>query len=63
MQDGVSSLVVASQNGNVEVVEKLLEYGARVNLHKKVCMQGYGFVVYCSRVLNRRDREISLGSL
>ena len=52
MQDGVSSLVVASQNGNVEVVEKLLEYGARVNLHKKVCMQGLGFVVYCSQVLN-----------
>ena len=28
--------MVASQNGHVEVVEKLLQYGASVNLQDKV---------------------------
>ena len=39
-QDGESSLMYASQNGHVEVVDKLLQHGATVDLHDKV------FVVY-----------------
>ena len=39
-QDGESSLMVASGNGHVEVVNKLLQHGATVDLHDKV------FIVY-----------------
>ena len=35
-QDGVSSLMYASVNGHVEVVDKLLQHGATVDLHNKV---------------------------
>ena len=35
-QDGWSSLMVASQNGHVEVVDKLLQHGATVDLKEKV---------------------------
>ena len=35
-QDGASSLTAASQEGHVEVVDKLLQHGATVDLEKKV---------------------------
>ena len=35
-QDGLSSLMVASGNGHVEVVDKLLQHGATVDLQDKV---------------------------
>ena len=35
-QDGVSSLILASHNGHVEVVDKLVQQGARVDLQTKV---------------------------
>ena len=35
-QDGVSSLMWASQNGHVEVVDKLIQQGARVDLQDNV---------------------------
>ena len=35
-QDGASSLMYASGNGHVEVVDKLLQYGATVDLQDKV---------------------------
>ena len=35
-QDGWSSLMVASQNGHVEVVDKLVQQGARVDLQDNV---------------------------
>ena len=38
-QDGVSSLMLASQNGHVEVVDKLLQRGAKVDLITKVMGQ------------------------
>ena len=36
-QDGWHPLMYASQNGHVEVVDKLLQHGARVDLQSKVC--------------------------
>ena len=38
-QDGESSLMWASQNGHVEVVDKLLQYGATVDLLENVMLQ------------------------
>ena len=35
-QDGASSLMYASLNGHVEVVDKLLQHGATVDLQDKV---------------------------
>ena len=35
-QDGLSSLMWASQNGHVEVVDKLVQQGARVDLQNNV---------------------------
>ena len=35
-QDGPSSLMVASRYGHVEVVDKLLQHGATVDLQTKV---------------------------
>ena len=35
-QNGVSSLMLASQNGHVEVVDKLLQHGATVDLKENV---------------------------
>ena len=35
-QDGLSSLMAASLDGQVEVVDKLLQHGATVDLHEKV---------------------------
>ena len=37
-QDGWSSLTLASQNGHVEVVDKLLQHGATVDLQHQVIM-------------------------
>ena len=37
-QNGASSLMVASQNGHVEVVDKSLQHGARVDLQENVCV-------------------------
>ena len=37
-QDGGSSLLWASHNGHVEVVDKLLQHGATVDLQTKVCV-------------------------
>ena len=37
-QNGVSSLIVASFKGHVEVVDKLLQQGATVDLQAKVCV-------------------------
>ena len=37
-QGGVSSLMVASHNGHVEVVDKLVQHGATVDLQTKVCV-------------------------
>ena len=37
-QNGASSLMVASQNGHVEVVDRLLQHGARVDLQENVCV-------------------------
>ena len=36
-QNGWSSLMLGSESGHVEVVDKLLQHGARVNLQSKVC--------------------------
>ena len=36
LQNGWHSLMVASQNGHVEVIDKLLQNGARVDLQKEV---------------------------
>ena len=36
LQDGASSLMLASKYGHVEVVDKLLQQGARVDLQNKV---------------------------
>ena len=36
MKNGATSLMVASQTGHVEVVDELLQHGARVNLREKV---------------------------
>ena len=36
MQDGCTALYAASTNGHGEVVEKLLEKGASVDVHHKV---------------------------
>ena len=36
-QDGWHPLMYASQNGHVEVVDKLLQHGARIDLQSKVC--------------------------
>ena len=38
-QDGRSALMIASQKGNVEVVDKLLQRGAKVDLITKVMGQ------------------------
>ena len=35
-QDGASSLMVASLNGHVDAVDKLLQHGATVDLQSKV---------------------------
>ena len=35
-KDGCSSLIVASRDGHVEVVDKLLQHGATVDLQKVV---------------------------
>ena len=35
-QDGWSSMMLASRNGHVEVVDKLLQHGATVDLQKVV---------------------------
>ena len=35
-QNGWSSLMLASHNGHMEVVDKLLQHGARVDLQNKV---------------------------
>ena len=35
-QDGVDSLMLASENGHVEVVDKLLQHGATVDLPDSV---------------------------
>ena len=37
-QNGASSLMVASENGHVEVVDKLLQHGARIDLQENVCV-------------------------
>ena len=37
-QNGTSSLMVASHNGHVEVVDKLLQHGATVDLQENVCV-------------------------
>ena len=37
-QDGWSSLMLASQNGHVKVVDKLVQQGATVDLQTKVCV-------------------------
>ena len=37
-QNGWSSLMVASHNGHVEVVDKLVQHGATVDLQAKVCV-------------------------
>ena len=42
IQNGVTSLMLASQNGHVEVVEKLLQHGARVDLQNEVGFTNYG---------------------
>ena len=38
-QEGVSSLMVASLHGHVEVVDKLLQHGATVDLKDNVISQ------------------------
>ena len=40
-QDGESSLMLASQNRHVEVVDKLLQHGARVYLQDNVMFKGF----------------------
>ena len=37
-QNGVSSLISASENGHVEVVDKLLQHGAKADLQENVCV-------------------------
>ena len=45
-QNGWTSLMVASQNGHVEVVDKLLQHGANVDLQKKVYIRSTHHTVY-----------------
>ena len=42
-QDGWSSLMLASHNGHVEVVDKLLQHGATVDLEYQVHNTTYTF--------------------
>ena len=37
-QNGASSLISASENGHVEVVDKLLQHGAKADLQENVCV-------------------------
>ena len=43
LQEGWSALMVASQNAHVEVVDKLLQHGARVDLQTEVCSVPNGY--------------------
>ena len=43
-QDGLSSLMVASLNGHVEVVDKLLQHGATVDLQNEVLTTIYACI-------------------
>lgn len=36
LQDGSSALICASINGNIEIVNELLKYGANINLQDNV---------------------------
>ena len=47
MQNGASPLFMASQNGHVEVVDKLLKCGARVDLQRKVRWNVASLVAAC----------------
>ena len=47
-QNGASSLMAASEKGYVEVVETLLQHGARVDLQNKVCF----CILYLKSVLH-----------
>ena len=38
LQDGASSLAVASQNGHREIVQMLIDCGANVNSQQQVCI-------------------------
>ena len=38
LQDGASSIAVASQEGHREIVQMLIDYGANVNSQQKVCI-------------------------
>ena len=40
LQNGVTALYVASQNGHVEVVNILLKNGAHVDVQEGVCLAG-----------------------
>ena len=53
-QEGWSSLMFASCNGHVEVVDKLLQHGARVDLQNKVNQKSNIIsisVVLCQNIL------------
>ena len=48
----------ASQNGHVEVVDKLLQHGARVDLQAEVCFtfQSSSYILYIRKtMLSKRD--------
>ena len=48
MQNGASPLFVASLKGHVEMVDKLLQHGARVDLQMQVSKSvAYFIVAYC----------------
>ena len=49
-QSGWSSLIVASRNGHVEVVEKLLQHGATVDLLHEVLsiFTSYATIPFCT---------------
>ena len=55
-QIGMSSLIWASQNGHVEVVNKLLQHGAKVDLRNQVISTTYAD--QCMRTLCTRQKLI-----
>ena len=62
-QDGLSSLMVASLNGHVEVVDKLLQHGATVDLQKEVLTTIYACICVVLPEKTKSTKVQTLGEL